>query len=393
MTNFLKSIPIARVSTVAFFVFTQLRAQLEALADADATIYIVASNDDLGNNIQGIKNCIFNPLDIERQINFPRDLVALIKLWKFFRKKHIVIVHSTTPKAGLLCALAAKLAGTEVCIHTFTGQPWVTMGGIKKWLTRWSDKLIASLNTCCYTDSRSQRDFLIKNNICRGDKIKVLGSGSLAGVDLTRFTTARFSSQENNDLKRSLNIKDSTKVLLFVGRITREKGIFELLEAMGHLTHKHDVVLIIVGPFEQDNKQEIYDTAKRFCESQVRFVGFQEEPERYIAISDILCLPSYREGFGTVVIEAAAMGIPAVGTNIYGLSDAVVDKVTGLLIDPQNIIQLVNALDCMLSEDSLRLRMGEQAKIRVLKEFNSNYCSQLLIDEYIRLLNRNSEGK
>lgn len=387
LVNQLDNVRISRVSTIAFFVFTQLRAQLEALADAKANVYIVTSHDELEDNIHSIKNCIYKPITIERDINLKKDFIALIRLWKFFRKERMNIVHSTTPKAGLLCAIAAKLARTPVCAHTFTGQAWVTMTGMRKRLTRWSDKLIGVLNTQCYADSVSQKEFLVNNKIIRAEKIKVIGSGSLAGVSVERFSPTRFSTQDKDELKMSLGIEAQTYILLFVGRITKEKGIFELFEAMSQLIqNEQDIVLIVVGPFEQDNEEEIRSSAQRWCGNRVRFTGFEAEPERYMAISDVLCLPSYREGFGTVVIEAAAMGIPTVGTNIYGLSDAVVDEVTGILVEPKNSNQLAQVLNKILSNDLLRLRMGEQARERAVNEFDSAYCSALLVDEYKRLL-------
>lgn len=387
MSNLLQNIRIARVSTIPFFVFTQLRAQLEALADAGAQVSIVSSDDELSGNMQMIEGCTFQPVFIAREISFFSDVVTLIKLWKLFRKERFHIVHSTTPKAGLLCAIAAKLASVEICVHTYTGQLWVTMKGIKKYMVMWSDKLIACLNICCYTDSFSQRDFLIKHKIIAPEKLKVIGSGSLAGVNVTRFFQERYSELDRKQLRETLGITEATKVLLFIGRITKEKGIYELIDATHHVLKRgHDVVLLVIGPFEQRNENEIRTHAQKLCPDRVIFTGFTEEPERFMAISELLCLPSYREGFGTVVIEAAAMGLPVVGTKIYGLTDAVIDGTTGILVEPQNSAQLTDALEQLLVDDVRRQLMGEQARKRALKEFDSKHCSALLIDEYIKLL-------
>ena len=387
MKSGLKNVQIARVSTIPFFVFTQLRSQLEALSDSGADVCIITSDDELSNSVQKIKKCRFSPITIPREISFLADLKALIKLCRLFRQERFDIVHSTTPKAGLLCAIAAKLAGVRVCTHTFTGQAWVTMSGVKKKLVQWSDKVIARLNPICYTDSFSQKDFLIAQKISAENKIKVIGSGSLAGVDLARFSPHRFSPQEKANLKNSLNIAASTKILLFVGRVTKEKGIFELFTAVQHsIQQGPDVVLIIVGPFEQNNEQEVRHVAAQYCGDKVRFVGFQEEPEAYMAITDLLCLPSYREGFGTVVIEAAAMQVPVVGTKIYGLTDAVVDGTTGILVEAKNTVQLANAIEQLLSDDVFRENLGRQARERAVNEFDSRKCNELLIEEYKQLL-------
>lgn len=386
----LKNIRIARVSTVPFFVFTQLRSQLEALASNGAEVCIITSNDELGN-VQKIKGCSFKPVSILREISFLSDLNALFKLWLLFRKERFDIVHSTTPKAGLLCAIAAKLAGVPICVHTFTGQAWVTMTGLKKWLVQWSDRIIAQLNSMCYADSFSQKEFLVSNRIVSSDKIKVIGNGSLAGVDIARFSS-HFSEEEKIKLKAALKIDQSAKILLFVGRVTREKGFFELLEAVKHIIqHGHNIVLIVIGPFEQQNENEVRVIAEQYCGDRVRFMGFQKDPESYMAITDLLCLPSYREGFGTVVIEAGAMQVPVVGTNIYGLTDAIVNGKTGILVEPRNAIQLANAIEKLITDDAFRLKLGLQAQERAINEFSSTQCDELLIKEYKRLLNIKQE--
>lgn len=392
MNNSLQNIRIARVSTIPFFILTQLRTQLEDLVDARADVSVISSAGELSEDLQIVRGCRFHFLSIAREIRFFSDVVTLVRLWRLFRKEKFHIIHSTTPKAGLLCAIAAKLAGTPVCIHTYTGQTWVTMKGIKKTLVKYSDKLIAWFNTCCYTDSFSQREFLIENKIICLDKIHVIGSGSLAGVDTGRFSLDNFSDEDQSQLKESLKINNSTKILLFVGRVTEEKGIFELIGALHQLLKTgHDVVLVVVGPFEQNNEDKIRTYAKQYCEDRVIFTGFQEKPERFMAISDLLCLPSYREGFGTVVIEAAAMQLPVIGTKIYGLTDAVVDGVTGVLVEPRNSKQLADTLARLLADTSLRIQMGIQAKNRALNDFDSKNYNKLLIQEYRKLINE-AEG-
>ena len=387
MTTALNNIRIARVSTIPFFVFTQLRDQLDALAAAGAEVSVITSDDELTNTLHTLKSCRFQPVYIAREINLWLDLMALVKLWRLFRKERFQLVHSTTPKAGLLCALAAKLAGTPVCIHTFTGQAWVTMTGLKKKVVQWSDKLIARLNRVSYTDSVSQRDFLIKNKITTLDKIKVIGSGSLAGVDVVRFSLKHFSSEDKQQLKISLQLDNAAKVLLFVGRVTREKGIYELFEALQQVRQKGlNVALIVVGPFEQHNEAVIRELAQASGGDNIHFVGFQTAPEQYIAIADVLCLPSYREGFGTVVIEAAAMKVPVVGTSIYGLSDAVVDGVTGVLVEPRNSAQLAQAIERLVVDEAFRLQLGEQAYQRALAEYDSREFNKLMVQEYNKLL-------
>jgi glycosyltransferase involved in cell wall biosynthesis len=387
MVKRLQNTRVARVSTVPFFVLTQLVTQLEAINHAGASVTVITSDDELGHNLGALNYCKFNPIYIAREISFFADLVALFKLWRFFREQRFDIVHSTTPKAGLLCAIAGWLAGVPIRLHTFTGQAWITMKGPKKGIVKFCDKLITLFNTRCYADSFSQRDFLVNNKVARQEKLAVIGSGSLAGVDINRFSQDGFSIEEKKEIRCSLNLSDETMVLLFVGRVTKDKGLYELLEVMRDLLAEgHDVSLLIVGPFEQQFEQEIRPYAQQLCGNKVQFTGFSSEPEYFMAVADILCIPSYREGFGTVVIEAAAMGIPVVGTNIYGLTDAVVNGKTGLLVEKKNVVELRDALHKLVNDKHLRKKLGANAKQRAINEFDSKKCGELLVMEYERLL-------
>ncbi len=387
MTKLLHNIRVARVSTIPFSMLTQLRPHLEVITESGGELIIIASDDELANELRQLDSGTFKPVFIAREISVVTDIVSVFKLWKLFRKHRFHIVHSITPKAGLLCAIASRLAGVPIRLHTYTGQPWVTMSGIKKFIVKLCDKLTSILNTQCYTDSFSQRDFLIKNKVGSIEKIKVLGSGSLAGIDLSRFTPNNFSSVQIKEMRASLDLSETTLVFLFVGRITQDKGIFELLEATGQLLASgFDIALVIVGPFEQEFEQQIRPLAEKFGQNRVKFTGFRKDPERFMAMSDVLCIPSYREGFGTVVIEAAALGLPAIGSKIYGLTDAVVDGETGLLVEPKNVTQLIEAMKNLLTDPQLRKRLGENARKRAIKEFDSKKHAELLVMDYKDLL-------
>lgn len=316
--------------------------------------------------------------------------LALIKLFLFFKRKQIQIAHSTTPKAGLLTAIAAFLAGVPIRLHTFTGQPWVNMAGVKRWFARGCDKLIGKLNTCCYTDSASQRQYLIDQRIVDSECLFTIGAGSLAGVDLHRFDRQRFSSGDQKVIRQSLSIPDAAPILLFVGRITVDKGVLELLQAFSQIKKIiGGVHLVFVGPFDVDSGLPgviSRDSIESIGDTHI--VGYSTCPEAYFAIADILCLPSYREGFGTVVIEAAAMGVPTVGTDIYGLSDAIVHGETGLLIPPRSIECLANALVTLLLDKDILLKMGELAKQRARALFDADIVNAQIASEYLSLLHK-----
>ncbi|HDZ58029.1 hypothetical protein LCGC14_0144600 [marine sediment metagenome] len=384
----MKNIRIARLSTVRFFIVTQLRTQLEQIVAAGADLTVISNKDDeLVNDDGAADSARFIHVDFCREINVVKDMKALLNLIRLFKREKFDIVHSVTPKAGLLTAIAGRIAGVRTRVHTFTGQPWVTMSGPKRKILIYCDRIIGFLNTCCYTDSRSQREFLIENRIVRRSRIRVLGEGSLAGIDLRRFDPEKYTADGKMQFRTSLGIRPDSVVLLFVGRITRDKGIRELLNAFETLIEQGaDVHLLLVGPFEADGRLLLDEMSERLDQNRLVIVGFSAEPEKFMAISDIFCLPSHREGFGTVVIEAGAMGLPTVASNIYGLSDAVVAGDTGLLTTLEDPASLANALASLVINPAQRRRMGESARKRVVRHFDSEYMGELLIAEYESLL-------
>ena len=386
----LNGIRIARISTVPFYVVAQLKNQISYLGRQGASVTVISSDEPERLEFEGIAGVSYHAIDIPRSIAPWRDLMAFIRLLLFFRRRQIQIVHSTTPKAGLLTAVAAWMAGVPVRLHTFTGQPWVTMRGTKRLLARGSDRVIGMLNTRCYTDSPSQRLFLIAEGIIKAEKLVVIGSGSLAGVDTGRFDRSRFTPHECEALKDTLRIPHDAPVLLFVGRITADKGVRELLKAFRQLSATaRDAHLVFVGHFDTESGMSS-SVSRQDVEGiqNAHVVDYTSTPEAYMAIADILCLPSYREGFGTVVIEAAAMGVPTVGTQIYGLSDAVVHGETGLLVPPRNVEELAVALQKLLSDAPLRAKLGEAANRRAHEKFDAQVFNQLVAAEYLFLLRR-----
>lgn len=384
----LLNVRIARISTVAFFVVSQLKRQIESLSASGAQVTVVASDGPEMASLKAIPGVNCAAIDIPRSISPWRDFLALVRLYRLFRREHVDIAHSTTPKAGLLTAIAAFVAGVPVRLHTFTGQPWVSMRGIRRSLARGSDRLIGKLNTRCYADSESQRRFLIEQGIINAKRLFVIGAGSLAGVDTERFNQAQFSTEERIATRQALNIPENAQVILFVGRITVDKGVHELLGAFREIKAKQvPAHLVFVGRFDSDSgvaggiSQRDIDSVQN-----THIVGYTECPEAYLAIADILCLPSYREGFGTVVIEAAAMGVPTVGSDIYGLSDAVVNGETGILVPPRDSAALARALSMLLANEGQRMKMGYAARQRSEMLFDANLINGKLIEECYNLL-------
>jgi glycosyltransferase involved in cell wall biosynthesis len=246
------------------------------------------------------------------------------------------------------------------------------------------------LDTHCYADSVSQRDFLVNERLIPASRISVLGAGSISGVDLERFNPKIFGGERSATPQRELGISEQSLVILFVGRLTKDKGIRELVSAFRMLQRdQRDVELVLVGPFEPERDPLPRETLHELSHNpRIHVVGFSHEPERYMAAADVFCLPSYREGFGSVVIEAAAMGVPAVVSRVVGLVDAVVDGETGLLVPAKEVDALRGALMKMLSSPEIRHRMGCVARERAVRDFDSRIVNRLVVEEYKKLASR-----
>lgn len=322
------------------------------------------------------------PVGIKRKISLWQDLAAVFQLLKLFKKHNFKIVHSVTPKAGLLAMFAAALAQVDVRIHTFTGQVWATRNGLGRAVLKQLDKLIGCFCTHILVDSPSQRQFLLDEGVIAPEKSCVLQKGSISGVDVDRFKPD-YSARVR--IRESLQIADSDVVFLFIGRLNRDKGILDLAVAFSNIARQNvNARLLIVGVDEANLLGEILCITEG-CEQQVKFIEFTPVPEEYMAASDVLCLPSYREGFGNVIIEAAAVGIPTIGSKIYGITDAVVDGETGLLFAPRDIAALESCMEKMVKNTRLRNSLGKSAHKRACEDFSSQKLSAAWLKYYQEL--------
>lgn len=322
------------------------------------------------------------PVRIERPISPWHDVRALGLLWAMFRRERFQIVHSVTPKAGLLAMIAARMAGTPIRVHTFTGQVWATRQGFSRWLLKTMDRILASCATHLLADSPSQRQFIIDQGIVGANKILVLAHGSISGVNTEKFapdTAARAT------VRRELRIPEGAVVFLYLGRMSYDKGVLDLAHAFARLAVDHQQAhLLVVGPDEENLEQSLFQICVS-CVERVHRVGYTDAPQRYMAAADVFCLPSYREGFGTVIIEAAAVGLPAIGSRIYGVTDAIVEHETGLLFPPGEVDALVTAMIVLTTDAPLRKRLGMQARARAIREFSSEVVVKAWLDFYARL--------
>jgi len=319
------------------------------------------------------------PVRILRRPAPASDVLALFRLYRFFKREGFDAVHSITPKAGLLSMFAAYLAGVPVRVHTFTGQVWATAKGAKRWFLKSMDKLIARCATHVLADSRSQLDFIIREGVVWGEKASVIGNGSICGVDSERF---RPDPETRKMVREQLSIPEDSILFLFLGRLTFDKGLLDLAGAFAKVCRSaENIHLLVAGPDEEGMKEKMLS----LCSEQpdrIHFYDFTDAPERFMAAADVFCMPSYREGFGIVVIEAGAAGVSSIGTRIYGVVDAIEDNVTGYLYGPGNVEELAEKMLKMIDEPSRRTEMGGRARERAIGLFSKEIVADAFLSFY-----------
>ncbi|MFA0284333.1 glycosyltransferase family 4 protein [Vibrio sp. 10N.222.55.F12] len=336
----------------------------------------VIANEELGELDKDLP-VTFIHVPIVRDISLINDLSCIIKLRKVLSNGQFDIVHTITPKAALIGMISARLCGVKNRFHTFTGQVWATKSGLFRLLLKSLDKLVFSLTTAALIDSPSQRDFLIKNKVVNNEGALVLGSGSISGVDLNKFY---FSDEARDRVRKNHSIPDSSFTFIFLGRLCSDKGIDELLRAFKCVSSEYpQTYLLLVGPNEGKYDIEYF---KQIKNPRIILCGMTNTPQDYFSASECLVLPSYREGFGTTVLEAAACGIPTLASDIYGLSDAVVNEQTGILHKVRSSIQLAEHMKLLITDSEHTKSLGEAALLRVQTNFSSDYLSEELVKFY-----------
>lgn len=368
---------LAIVVTSPLVVKLHLKSIITALKKKYSVI-VVTNMSEGAESIQGLPGGVkYLNIKMERKIDLIADIRTGFLLFGYLRKENVSIVYTVSPKAGLLGILVSRIVGIPIRIHTFTGQVWQTKTGLLRRMLRTLDKFIYILSTKVIVDSHSQKLFLMKHKVINEKHSVVIGSGSLGGVDIDLFTPNP-SSRES--MRKKLCINDNDIVFLFVGRLDIEKGIIELIEAYSKVTKRcRNTSLWLVGPAET-NIDKLEELIKKLQVDSIQFMPYTTVPETFMAAADVFCLPSHREGFGTVIIESASCGIPAIGTRIYGLSDSIVDEETGFLVDRGDVIGLCEKMVILASDENLRERLGSSARKRAHALFSQRIVIQGLLN-------------
>jgi len=377
----IKSLVIISATPLTLHFF--MRPHIDSLLQSMKTILIYNKKIDqyvpqLNPNVQNIH------VPIKRNISVFQDFLSLALIAKIVSNIKPNAVMTVAPKAGLLGMIAAFAVGIPVRLHIFQGEVWASKKGVFRILLRFMDSITASLATHLIAVSKSEMQFLINQKVASRKKIKVLGHGSIGGVDLDKFS---FNASMRINIRKRLGIPGNATVAVFVGRAAIDKGIAELFEALS-LVQKNGIrlYLLVVGPDEGNILGRLINQFPDVAQN-IRVVPFSNNVQDFLAASDFLCLPSYREGFPVSILEAAAIGIPSIGSRIYGVSDAIQDGETGILVEPKNSYALSVAMAELAHNDELRARLGTAAQKRVSMDFVANEVVLRYVDYINSLIN------
>ena len=320
-------------------------------------------------------------VQMERHISIKSDLLSLWKIIRVFRKEKPDIVHSMTPKAGMLCMVAAWICRVPVRIHTFTGLVWPTASGLKRKILMATDWLTCACATHVIPEGEGVKNDLLSHGITH-KLLKVLGYGNVRGIDLEHY--ARTEEVMRNADK--IRVKD-VFTFVFVGRIVKDKGINELVAAFKRLQAREPKTrLILVGEYE-DALDPITPEARKEIDDNpcILAVGKQKDVRPWLAASDALVFPSYREGFPNVVIEAGAMGLPSIVTDINGSREIIQDGVNGLIVPSKNEDALLKKMERLVDDTALASYLASHARRLVASRYELGYVKQCLLDFYSQI--------
>jgi len=326
-------------------------------------------------------------VEMTRAITPLQDLKSLIKLVRFFKKEKPLIVHTHTPKAGIIGMLAGKLAGVPIRLHTVAGLPLLETRGVKRTILDKVEALTYQLATRVYPNSFELKKIILKLGYTKESKLKVLGKGSSNGIDTNYFNPSDFNSLDGIKLKEQLNIPISDFVYIFVGRLVKEKGINELVKSFVELQKETSKVsLLLVGPFEQELDpidKDVYQLIQ--THPKIFTTGYQQDVRPYFAISDILAFPSYREGFPNVVMQANAMQLPAIVTNINGCNEIIKEGENGLIIPVKDVEALYSAMRKLYLEREVREKLSLKSRSLMTENYERKIFWEILLKEYKEL--------
>ena len=359
------------ITTVPMSLATLVKGQAKYLSSY-FDVKLVTSFSEKNQEISKAEGVELKSIDMTRQITIIKDLKALIELYKYFKNQKPDIVYTFTPKAGLLGMMASFLSRVPVRIHNIVGMPLMEATGKKFILLKFIERLTYFFSTNLFCNSFELKKF-INENLTKKD-VKVIAQGSINGVDTEFFKNTK-TLDEKELIRDKFKIDKKDFVITFVGRIVKDKGINELIEAFINLSKKYNnLKLLLVGDYEE-HLNPIKNENKILIDSldSIITVGFQNDIRDFLSITDLFVLPSYREGLPNSLIEAGSFGIPLLATNINGCNEIIDDGITGILVEKKSAKKLEEAIDKLLEDKELYNSIKLKVRDRIIEKYEQKY--------------------
>lgn len=375
---------LVRITTVPLSLQKLIAGQMKYMSEHGFKVTMISSDFEGKDQLSADEQAEFIPVNMTRTISPFADLKSLYQLIKVFRKLKPQIVHTHTPKAGLLGMLASFITGVPIRLHTVAGLPLMETKGAKRKILALVEQLTYTCATKVYPNSSNLKEFIIQEKFTKTDKLKVIGNGSSNGINTKAFQRTDEVMQKATALGQQYGILPTDFTFVFVGRLVKDKGIEELVQAFHLLAVKYpDLKLLLVGPEEKEldplSSQclEIINTNKAIIA-----VGYQNDVKPYLALSKALVFPSYREGFPNVPMQAGCFNLPAIVTNINGCNEIIIEGENGLIIPAKDSNALRSAMESLYLDRNSYYYMAAQARTMIVDRYEQQKVWDLILAEY-----------
>lgn len=383
---------LIRITTVPISLNILLKGQLGFMKDHFEVLAVSAGPMEELKVVGSREGVPTKMVELTRSITPVQDLKALWQLYRLFKKEKPHIVHTHTPKGGTVGMLAAKLAGVPHRLHTVAGLPLLEATGTKRKLLDSVEKMTYRCATKVYPNSKGLYDIILENKYTKAFKLKVIANGSSNGIDTTHFRPQQVSEEQKAALRKELGIRPQDFIFIFVGRLVGDKGINELVSAFSRLSdpqqswgegNSSTPKLILVGPLEPDLDPLLPETLHQIeNHPDILTVGFQTDVRPYLAISNALVFPSYREGFPNVVMQAGAMGLPAIVTDINGCNEIIEEGKNGTIIPVKNTVALQEKMQQLIEDPAYYQNLQQNARPMICDRYEQRVVWEAILAEY-----------
>jgi glycosyltransferase involved in cell wall biosynthesis len=380
---------LIRITTVPLSLQKLLTGQMRFMRNQGFEVTMVSSDFEGKQQLEADEDSVFVPLNMTRKVSPIEDLKSLIAMYRLMKRLKPKIVHTHTPKAGLIGMLASKMADVPIRLHTVAGLPLMEKTGLMRKLLELMETLTYACATKVYPNSTHLKTFICKHNFAKNEKLKVIGNGSSNGINTQTFTLTTELETKATALRTQLNFTASDFVFIFIGRLVKDKGIEELVEAFDTLGEQYPKLkLLLVGPEEPE-----LDALSTNCLNSIKHhpaishVGYQADVRPYLALSNALAFPSYREGFPNVPMQAGCFNLPSIVTDINGCNEIIIPEENGLIIPVKDAMALKVSMERLYTDTILYQHMAGNARKMIVERYEQQKVWELILKEYQHLLN------